>query len=260
MRSADTSRPVRSFMVGPGGRNGLWLEARWLLEFTALISDPVYWGAGVTRGRGQRVLLVPGFLLGDWSMAVMAEWLRRIGYRPLRPSIALNTACPADAVETLAARIRGASAGEERVTIIGHSRGGLLAAALATSHPQLVDQVIALGSPLLDWSAIHPTMQSMVNAVAALGDRGVGGLFSSGCLDGSCCGHIAARYIDAFPEEVGFASIYSRSDGIVDWRSCLHPSAEHAEVNTSHLGMGLAPDTYRAVARILSASSSLKRP
>jgi hypothetical protein len=55
------------------------------------------------------------------------------------------------------------------------------------------------------------------------------------------------------PDGVGFVSIYSRSDGIVDWHACLDPAAErYVEVDSSHIGMGLNPQVYRAIADALA--------
>ena len=46
-------------------------------EFSALLRDPVFRGRGVPPGDGRPVLLVPGFLAGDWTMRVLDGWLRR---------------------------------------------------------------------------------------------------------------------------------------------------------------------------------------
>ena len=52
---------------------------------------------------------------------------------------------------------------------------------------------------------------------------------------------------------MGFVSVYSKSDGVVDWHACLDPAAdEHVEVRTSHCGMAVHPSVWRAVADALS--------
>ena len=75
---------------------------------------------------------------------------------------------------------------------------------------------------------------------------------------------LAAARRDAeapFPSGVGFVSVYSRSDGIVDWRSCLDPAARHVEVSASHIGMSGHAPTYRAIARALPLfGTSAKAP
>jgi hypothetical protein len=53
---------------------------------------------------------------------------------------------------------------------------------------------------------------------------------------------------------VEFTSVFSRRDGVVDWRSCLDPQAETVEVSTSHCGMAFDPVVLDVVARTLGAS------
>ena len=56
---------------------------------------------------------------------------------------------------------------------------------------------------------------------------------------------------DAFPPEVGFTALYSKTDGVVDWRACLDPAAEQIEVRASHVGMGLNAEVYAEVGNAL---------
>ena len=42
-------------------------------------------------------------------------------------------------------------------------------------------------------------------------------------------------------------------DGIVDWRACLDPAAEHVEVERRHCGMAVHAGTYEAIAAHLRA-------
>jgi triacylglycerol lipase len=64
-----------------------------------------------------------------------------------------------------------------------------------------------------------------------------------------------------FPESVRYTALYSRSDGIVDWRACLDPTADElVEIRASHCGMALNRSAYEEVARVLGdASVSLPR-
>ena len=52
--------------------------------------------------------------------------------------------------------------------------------------------------------------------------------------------------------EVGFTAIYSRRDGIVDWKACLDPAAITIEVSTSHVGMALDPVVFDRVREALA--------
>ena len=111
-------------------------EFRWQAELARLLADPVWRGTGLPRGDGEPVLLIPGFLAGDQSLSVMATWLRRLGYRPRRAGIAFNVRCSDTAVDRLERTLHHAHLSSGRkVAIVGHSRGGHFAKALASRHP-----------------------------------------------------------------------------------------------------------------------------
>ena len=56
------------------------------------------------------------------------------------------------------------------------------------------------------------------------------------------------------PIKMPLTVIYSRRDGIVAWRACIDrvsPDAEHVEVRSTHIGMGVDPDVWAVVAERL---------
>ena len=236
----------------------LWRESRFGFEWAALRRSDVFHGAGVPPGDGRGVLLVPGFLAGDSSLATLTQWLRAADYRTKRAGIRSNVACSEVACERLEERLEClAERTGRRVVVIGQSRGGGLAKALGARRPDLVSGVVALGSPVLSLLSIHPVVLAQVGVVAALGSGPVRGLISWRCLRGDCC----ARFRDALngplPPEVGYVAVYSRSDGIVDWRACIDPHADECvEVHASHCGMGVNAGVYRVVANALARFES----
>jgi pimeloyl-ACP methyl ester carboxylesterase len=231
----------------------IWGETRFALEHAALRRHPVFRGEGVAGGDGAPVLLVPGFLAGDVSLGVMAQWLSRIGYRPCRAGMRANVDCTSRALERLDRQLaRFADRHGRRVTIIGQSRGGSMARILAVRRPELVAGVICLGSPVMDPLAVHPFVRAQVEAVALLGTLGLRGVFSHACRSGACCRQARDDALAAWPESVAFTSVYSRSDGIVDWHSCLDPQARHVEVRSSHVGMSVNPAVFDVVAGVLA--------
>jgi pimeloyl-ACP methyl ester carboxylesterase len=234
-------------------RPPLWREARLGLEAAALLRDPVLRGAGLRDGRGLPVLLIPGFLAGDRSLGLMAGWLRRAGYRATRAGMRANVGCSGAAVERLEQRLdRVVREQGARAVVIGQSRGGGLAKVLARRRPDLVGGIVTLGSPQIDPLAVHPFVHLQVVAVGALGSLGAPGLFGRSCLEGDCCADFWEGLAGPLPAGVGFVSIYSKSDGVVDWRACLDPCAdEHVEIGSSHIGMALSPAAWRAVAAAL---------
>ncbi len=235
----------------------IWGEARVALEHAALRRHPVFRGDGVSAGDGAPVLLVPGFLAGDTSLGLMAGWLKRIGYRPCRAGIRVNVDCTSRAVDRLEGQLeRAADRHGRKVTIIGQSRGGSMARVLAVRRPELVAGIVCLGSPVADPLAVHPFVRAQVEAVAVLGSLGIRGLFSHACRFGSCCRQVRADAAASWPADVRFTSVYSRTDGIVNWRACLDPHARHVEVRSSHVGMSVNPTVFRVVAEELGRGTS----
>lgn len=236
----------------------IWMEARVGLEHAALMRDPVLRGEGVARGDGAPVLLVPGFLAGDPTLTTMARWLRRMAYRPCRGQMRINVDCTARGLERLESELEHHAARHGRkVAVVGQSRDGTMARLLAVRRPDLVERIVCLGSPLTDQLAIHPLVRAQVTAVGLLGTLGVPGLFARACQTGDCCADVRDQAQAPMPAGVDFVSIYSRTDGIVDWRACLDPAARHVEVDASHIGMAVNADVFRAVAEALSDHGAL---
>jgi pimeloyl-ACP methyl ester carboxylesterase len=206
----------------------------------------------VPQGDGRGALLIPGFLAGDGSLAMMAGWLRAAGWHTRRAGIRANVSCSEAACTRLEERLEGlAERTGDRVVIIGQSRGGVFAKALAARRPDLVTGIVTLGSPVRRQLAVHPLVLAQVGVVAALGTASAPGLFSVRCLRGECCAGFRDALTGPFPPEVGFVSLFSRSDGVVDWHSCLDRDAECVEIRASHCGMSVSADAYRAIATAL---------
>ena len=228
----------------------LWREGRAGVELAALVRSSVWRGEGVPHGAGRPVLLIPGFMAGDGSLSTMTRWLRANGYVTQRAGIRANVDCSNEACARLESRLEQlASATGQRVAIIGQSRGGAFARALAVRRPELISVIITLGAPTVSQLDIHPVVLAQVAVVGALGTGRMPGMFRFSCLRGECC----ADFRDGLraPVDVPYTALYSRTDGIVNWRSCLDPHAELVEVRASHLGMGLNAEVYAELAHAL---------
>jgi pimeloyl-ACP methyl ester carboxylesterase len=216
------------------------------LELAALLRDPV-WRDGA-RSDGQPVLLIPGYMAGDDSLGLLTTWLRKTGRRTHRAGIRWNVGCAARVADTLVLRLEEVAAREGRpVAIVGQSRGGLFARVLAVRRPELVSGIVSLGSAHLDPMAVHPLVRLQIHALGLVGTLGAPGIFSASCIWGSCCEEIGGELAGPFPSEVDFVSVYSRTDGIVDWRQCLDPAARCVEIESSHCGMSAHPQAYREI-------------
>jgi triacylglycerol lipase len=198
------------------------------------------------------VLLVPGFMAGDTSLALMARSLRRQGFRTYRSEMHANVGCTASAAALLESRLESIAIRRgSRVQVVGHSLGGLLARGLAVRRPDLVSGIVTMGSPMLAPGAHHVTLSAGVDMLVRLSRAGVPGLMAEECVAGSCARRSFDESRQPVPAGVSFTAIYSRRDGIVDWRACVDPLAEPVEVSASHLGMALDPRVIDRVAAAL---------
>ncbi|HTB03226.1 MAG TPA: alpha/beta hydrolase [Bradyrhizobium sp.] len=213
----------------------LLAEARGIFEFNAsLWLSPLLLRAH--RGDGHPVLTLPGFLAGDLSMAPMRRYLTELGYDAYAWRMGRNTGGLArmrDALHDRLAEIHGKTG--RKVSIVGWSLGGVYARDLALRVPEMVRYVVTLGSPF-------------ANDVRATNATRLYEALSGETVDGD------PEMLKAISGDlpVPTSSIYSRTDGIVNWRTCLvRPSAtaENIEVHlASHVGLGVNPAALWAVA------------
>lgn len=237
----------------------LWGELRYGRELARLIAGQALAApAALLRrrpGQAQPVLLIPGFMAGDSSLAVMRSWLRGRGHSVCMSGLRLNAGCAEQIVSRLQQQLRRFSERcQAPVVLIGQSRGGALARSLAVREPDAVAGLLMLGSPVRDGLAVSPQVLATVRLMARLGDLGLGGVFSSDCADGQCCEAFWQDMHAPLPERLQAVSVFSRSDGIVDWHACLDPHARHVEVDSSHCGMSVHPAVYRVIEQVLDGS------
>jgi len=210
-------------------------EARSVFEFnTSLLLSPLLMRA--PRSDGHPVLALPGFLASDLSMAPMRRYLKELGYDTYAWNLGRNlggVASKRGALRDLLKQIHETSG--RKVSIVGWSLGGIYARDLALQVPDMVRSVITLGSPF----ANDITATNATRLYEALSGEGIND-------------NPEIREAIAGDLPVPATSIYSRTDGIVNWRtSLLRPSdtAENIEVHlASHIGLGVNPAALWAVA------------
>ena len=248
------SRATVEGTVEPSPVAPVWGELRYSGELARLLADR-------TLLRPQRrvdappVLLIPGFMAGDSSLGVLRHWLRRRGHRVSMSGMVVNVGCAERIVSRLEEQLVELAADSGApVVVIGQSRGGTFARALAVRHPDSVCGLAMLGSPVRDGLAVSPRVLRTVRIVARLGDLGVPRVFSTSCRDGDCCAAYREDLLAPLDQRIAAVAIHSRSDGVVDWQACVDPYAKAAEVDSSHCGMSVHPDVYRELELVLDGS------
>jgi pimeloyl-ACP methyl ester carboxylesterase len=224
-----------------------WGELRYGRELARLIAGQALGGTPLRARRADAppVLLIPGFMAGDSSLAVLRSWLWRRGHHVAMSGLRVNAGCAEQIVSRLQEQLWAlACEREQSVVVIGQSRGGALARALAVREPEHVSALVMLGSPVCDPLAVSPRVMSTVRLMARLGDLGVSRVFSSSCAEGDCCKAFWEDMSAPLAPHIDAVSVFSRSDGIVDWQACLDPHSRNVEVDSSHCGMSVHPDVY----------------
>jgi triacylglycerol lipase len=220
---------------------------------SALLSDPIFHGEDVPEGRREAILLIPGFGSGDWTFSTMSRWLQQIGHRTHLSGINFNVGCPQRKVERMLSRLEDISkdAGG-RIVIVGHSLGGLVARALARQRPDLVRHVIAIGSPLRSgWQAVAPEVRPTLFAVHSFFQKFIEA--PQGCGTELCtCDFSKEAFGAELPTTVRFTSIYSRHDGIVDWRFATSEDGDCYEVDGLHTDLVVNVEVYRILSNVLA--------
>ena len=198
---------------------------------------------------GAPVLLVPGFLAGDHSLSTLAGHLVSEGLRPWPGGIARNVNCSEATTTALLRRLDWIAARHRsKVTIVGHSRGGLMARVLARRRPGLVAGVVTLGAPHREPLAIHPVLWLHGIAFGAASLAGARGLLRFSCIGGGCCALFRADLAAAAAPGVEYVSVYTRRDGVVDWRACVDATTRNVEVDVGHCRLTTDRAALEAVA------------
>jgi triacylglycerol lipase len=227
-------------------------ESLSLLEFAVLRLSPVYYGLGVPRGDCTAVVVVPCFLGMDLSLLELYAWLARIGYRPYFSGMSLAADCPNELAQSLARTIDRAYAETgRRVHLIGHSLGGIFARSAAVRKPGRIASVITLGSPFRGL-VMHRLVIRLANMVRHQVRAWYGNL-PDGCGTSRCSCVFGRSLQRKWPRSVAQTAIYTREDGLVDWRYCRtgNPKAD-VEVCATHLGLIFNPGVFLKIAERLA--------
>jgi pimeloyl-ACP methyl ester carboxylesterase len=243
MATAATSSDMK-----PPSKLLLLAEIRAFGEFAlGLASLPAL--AAAPKGDGHTVLVLPGFLTSDSSTDFMRRALRGLGLNAVGWDLGRNLGGiygMRDKLRDKVAALKRESG--HKISLVGWSLGGVYARDLALNLPDMVRGIITLGSPF--------SGDLRANNVGRLYD-----VVSGERVDDADPVDVAAL---AGHLPVPATSIFSRTDGVVHWRTSQvkeHPEAENIEVvGASHLGLGFNPAVLWAVADRLSQAEGVFAP
>lgn len=195
------------------------------------------------EGDKHPILVLPGLGTTDSSTGFLRYFLDSIGYTSFQWELGRNLG-PREGIDKLISRLVDRvnfihkETGHQQVTIIGQSLGGIYGREIAKVCPELVRQVITLGTPFK--CAPHGTNVSVLYEILS--------------KDTSHRNPEIMKKIEMAPP-VPFTSIYSKTDGVVHWKSSLEiegPISQNIENSTSsHIGMGYNPISLYILAQKL---------
>lgn len=198
--------------------------------------------AGLPRGNGEPVLVLPGFGADDWATLPLRRGLQQLGYSVHGWGEGRNLGMRPRLKEALSHRLRALHEQHgQTVTLIGWSLGGVFVREMARAQPALVRQVFTLGSPFSG----DPNANNLVKIFALMNPKQA----KNPDLEGF------RRRCVAPP--VHCVAIHTKSDGIVAWQCSLEQESattENVEVRGSHFGLTLNPEVFRAIATRLPLS------
>ena len=178
-------------------------------------------------GDGHPVLVLPGFMATDLSTVPLRNHIHELGYKVYGWKQGRNYA-KLDYIDLLHDRLDQIYHKYHRqVSIIGWSLGGIYARQIAKESPELVKQIITLGSPFKG-----VTKANNAKWLYDILTNGKG----EAQLDPMIMEDIPR------PAPVPTTAIYSKEDGVVPWKACMEiPSEIHqnVQVHGSHLGLGV---------------------
>ena len=224
----------------PSLLNALTEIPRTLLDIGALcLSAPFL--ASMPRGDGHPVMVLPGFMASDQSTALLRGYLKQLGYDSMGWELGQNSGRFEIIHHILIARfLEAVDDCGDKITLIGQSLGGVYARELARLFPDKVRQVITLGSPfgVVNGTAANPLVRSLFEIQSGLSIE-----------------EMREAIFEMDPHKtppVPLTAIYSKGDGVVNWRVCREAfedfETDNLEVFGAHCGMGFNAAIYYIIA------------
>lgn len=207
--------------------------------------------AQAPKGDGHQVMVIPGFMAGDRSTAILRRFINALGYEALPWDLGRNNGGQSQHEQLIQNFEAMAAVSDKPITLIGQSLGGVYARELARLNPESVRMVITLGSPFgsLSNTSSHPFLNRLFKMMAGVSPE-----------------NAQKQRLTTDPKiapPVPCTAVYSKTDGVVPWQSCIEhveQTNENVEIFGSHVGMGFHPHVLHVIADRLGQSKKGWQP
>jgi pimeloyl-ACP methyl ester carboxylesterase len=237
-----------------------------MVDLGALMADPSFYGFGIPHGDGRLVAVLPGLLGNDLYLQPLRQWLRNTGYSPVRSTLEFNAGCLQRLREQVHNEImRRMEDNQCPIVLVGHSRGGILAWALASQLQEKVSHLVLLGSPVASFQASVTSGTSLAPAgpvgrmLMRISDE-LREMLDPDCSYPNCGCQLVSDVMGRLSPRTAALSIHGRQDLVVREAAQITNDGENLYVNASHIGLVYNPEVYRTVGRFLARRSTSEQP
>lgn len=219
------------------------LESRSLFEWSSIYCVYPFIPKRI-KGNGRPVLLIPPYLGDDYSTSFVRRYLTSLGFKTYKWDQGFNMV-KSHYIPRLEEKLDDIyQIHNEKVSIVGWSGGGIFAKIMANRHPNQVEQIITIGSPV--WGVTD--MKTPVYGILEF-------------FRGKSLKERNKRFLaelEPIPN-VPITCIYTKTDGLLPWKHCMEAESyrsgiKNIEVYGSHSGLGANVSVLLITANALSAN------
>jgi hypothetical protein len=202
------------------------------------------------KGKGKPVLLMPPYLGNDYSTTFVRKYLKAVGFKTYKWELGVNL-INHKYIPKLVERLDEIyEKHQEKVSLVGWSGGGILAKIVANRHPDKVEQLITIGSPVWGVKGMKtPIIRTLE------------------FFRGKRLKERNKKFLAELEEipNVPITCIYTKTDGLVPWKNCLEAETyrkdiKNVEVFGSHCGLGANASVLVTIANSLIENIQGKAP
>jgi len=222
-------------------------------EFGDLMRKSIFWSPPRV-GEGRPVLVLPGLFGNDLYLGPLRSWLGRSGFRAIRSTLLMNAGCPERLTRRIEKNLERKLKDEERVIIIGHSRGGLLGRTIAARLQDRASHLVLLGSPvggMTSWGRMLGIGQSAASKTVRSASDQARRLLDPECNFPNCGCPFPEDFMRSLHTDTEVVSIYSPTDPIVPATACRVRGGKNIQVPGTHSGLAANAAVYRELVTAL---------